>query len=184
VPKKLHKGVLARRILREVSAKKGSFPEFILGIGDDASDEKMFAAIFSFLEEQVDQDGAAASSNVVACIPTTGDNSTSTVSPSTSLFDSSEAERTSLISMNSHKLDLPAYNTEQKQYAFTIAVGKKPSVATQFVHSSQEVEELLLNMTGQLERDETSSSPRNSIKKREEDPHAIACAFYEMSIKS
>ena len=53
VPKLLHKGIVVKRILREISSKKGVFPQFLMVVGDDKSDEPMFNATFDFLAEQV-----------------------------------------------------------------------------------------------------------------------------------
>ena len=52
VPKKLNKGLVAKKILEEVSNTTGGRPiDFILCMGDDVSDEKMFTSVFSFIAE-------------------------------------------------------------------------------------------------------------------------------------
>lgn len=56
VPKLLSKGVLVKRLLRELAAKKRKYPQFTLVVGDDKSDEPMFTASFDYLAEQVDPD--------------------------------------------------------------------------------------------------------------------------------
>ena len=63
VPKRLHKGVVVKQILRALTDKsdEGGEPDFVLCVGDDTSDEKMFSSIFSFLADG-DADGDAAAS--------------------------------------------------------------------------------------------------------------------------
>jgi len=52
VPRNLNKGLMVKNILRQVREVEGERGRnFILCIGDDVSDEKMFTAVFSFLAE-------------------------------------------------------------------------------------------------------------------------------------
>jgi len=52
VPRKLNKGLVVKRILEEVASTTGGKPvDFILCMGDDVSDEKMFTSVFSFISE-------------------------------------------------------------------------------------------------------------------------------------
>lgn len=41
-------------------------------------------------------------------------------------------------------LVLPPFDKEEKQYAYTITVGRKTSNATEFLHNAREVEDLLV----------------------------------------
>ena len=52
VPRKLNKGQVVKKILEEVAGTTGGKPvDFILCMGDDVSDEKMFTSVFSFIAE-------------------------------------------------------------------------------------------------------------------------------------
>ncbi|CAM9367247.1 unnamed protein product [Chrysoparadoxa australica] len=51
VPKRLHKGVVAKAILKGQLKRWGHYPDFVLCVGDDVSDENMFTSIFSFLAD-------------------------------------------------------------------------------------------------------------------------------------
>jgi trehalose 6-phosphate synthase/phosphatase len=52
VPRKLNKGLVVKKILEEVAGTTGGKPvDFILCMGDDVSDEKMFTSVFSFIAE-------------------------------------------------------------------------------------------------------------------------------------
>ncbi|KAG5184819.1 trehalose 6-phosphate phosphatase [Tribonema minus] len=62
VPMRLHKGVVAKTILRQTVERRG-FPDFVLCLGDDVSDEHMFTSVYSFLADvdadvRADEDGA------------------------------------------------------------------------------------------------------------------------------
>lgn len=54
VPALLHKGVVAKTILREMLKKTGHYPDFVLCIGDDVSDEHLFSSVYSFLADMDD----------------------------------------------------------------------------------------------------------------------------------
>lgn len=57
VPKRLHKGVVVSTILRKQRERVGRSPDFVLCIGDDANDEQMFSAVYSFLAQAEQQTG-------------------------------------------------------------------------------------------------------------------------------
>lgn len=57
VPKRLHKGVVVSTILRTQRERRGSNPDFVFCVGDDASDEQMFSAVYSFLAQAEEQAG-------------------------------------------------------------------------------------------------------------------------------
>jgi trehalose 6-phosphate synthase/phosphatase len=129
VPKKLHKGVVVKRLLREVSIRDGRFPDFIMCIGDDKSDEAMFTEVFSFLGDQGDP-SASASTSASALVPISGEGG---------------GEGEGEIAAG----ELPAFDPSQKQYAFTITVGKKSkSIASQFVHDCASVQSLCCELAG------------------------------------
>lgn len=129
VPKKLHKGVVVKRLLREVSIRDGRFPDFIMCIGDDKSDEAMFTEVFSFLGDQGDP-SASASTSASALVPISGEGG---------------GEGEGEIAAG----ELPAFDPSQKQYAFTITVGKKSkSIASQFVHDCASVQSLFCELAG------------------------------------
>eukprot|EP00752_Nemacystus_decipiens_P011628 g10323.t1 len=58
VPKRLHKGVVVSTILRTQRERRGSNPDFVFCVGDDASDEQMFSAVYSFLAQAEEQAGS------------------------------------------------------------------------------------------------------------------------------
>lgn len=57
VPKRLHKGVVVSTILRTQRERCGSNPDFVFCVGDDASDEQMFSAVYSFLAQAEEHAG-------------------------------------------------------------------------------------------------------------------------------
>mmetsp|Transcript_921 Transcript_921/g.1381 ORF Transcript_921/g.1381 Transcript_921/m.1381 type:complete len:570 (+) Transcript_921:75-1784(+) len=59
VPHRLHKGVVAKSILSRTIQKYG-YPDFVLCMGDDVSDEHMYTSVYSFL---VDVDAEAEPGN-------------------------------------------------------------------------------------------------------------------------
>lgn len=96
VPRKLNKGLVISNVLgNQLGSQSGS--DFILCMGDDISDEKMFTSVFSSIAEQQNR------------------------------IQSTEGKAT---------------------YAFTVAVGKKASNASYFVHKAEDVANLLIRMSG------------------------------------
>lgn len=54
VPRRLNKGLIVKKVLQEVAAKNGGQGvDFILCMGDDISDEKMFTVSFYQLNQRV-----------------------------------------------------------------------------------------------------------------------------------
>ena len=51
VPLRLHKGVIAKTILRSVLKTTGGYPDFVLCVGDDVSDEHMFTRYVSACDQ-------------------------------------------------------------------------------------------------------------------------------------
>lgn len=91
VPRKLNKGIVVKKVLRS-----HKLPDFILCVGDDISDEKMFTSILAVIAQRHD-------------------------------FKSSN---------------------QNPKHTFTVTVGKKVSNASFFVESSQDVADLLVEMSG------------------------------------
>jgi trehalose 6-phosphate synthase/phosphatase len=121
VPRKLNKGIIVKKILRDRNAVDITCPvDFVLCFGDDISDEKMFTSVFTFMAEQGDPD------NCSPIPPVVGDDGTYHVGGDVALRD---------------QLRLP-----NPQYCFTVAVGKKPSHASFFVNDAQEVAKCLISL--------------------------------------
>lgn len=57
VPKRLHKGVVVSTILTTQRERCARNPDFVFCLGDDASDEQMFSAVYSFLAQAEEQSG-------------------------------------------------------------------------------------------------------------------------------
>lgn len=77
VPRRLNKGLVVKKVLREMANEGKGDPDFILCVGDDISDEKMFTAVFSFVSELHNDDTphqekkSAGSSNNIYCFTLT-----------------------------------------------------------------------------------------------------------------
>jgi len=126
VPRRLNKGLIVKKVLREVAARKGGDGvDFCICMGDDVSDEKMFAAVYSFFAE-LNEDYL----NVV---------------PSPAILGGG-AGRGHFLMHETPSLQIK--NTNEPMYAFTIAVGKKPSHASQYVDDARDVAHVLNAMTG------------------------------------
>lgn len=125
VPRMLHKGVVAKNVLREISSRTGEFPQFVLAVGDDNADEPTFSAVFDFLAEQTSLQSEEESKkrSVAQPMMTDGDVSTSST------------------------VSLPNCGPPRDQYAFTVTVGEKGSTnASEFLYNSREVEDLLVSL--------------------------------------
>jgi trehalose 6-phosphate synthase/phosphatase len=125
VPRKLNKGLLVKKVLQEVSAQYPEGVDFILCMGDDISDEKMFTSVFSFIAALGDEARPAGP-------PVLRDD-------------------------GSYEPSVPANAViPDPQYAFTVAVGKKPSHASTYVNSAAEVASLLVMLaSGDLPQEGT-----------------------------
>uniref|UniRef100_A0A7S2MWR0 Trehalose 6-phosphate phosphatase n=1 Tax=Helicotheca tamesis TaxID=374047 RepID=A0A7S2MWR0_9STRA len=137
VPRRLNKGLIVKKVLRDVAARNGggrSGVDFILCMGDDISDEKMFTSVFSFIAEMEED-----SKNVIPSPPVLGD----------------DAHVISTLGYLAHDGDAhmeEATPTTQKEedastFAFTVAVGKKASHASQYVNDATDVANLLVSMS-------------------------------------
>ena len=127
VPRRLNKGLIVKKVLREVAARNGGDGvDFILCMGDDVSDEKMFASVYSFISE-IDEDY----SNVL---------------PSPTVLHSDEQDSSMYFLEETPSLKWK--DSKQPIFAFTVAVGKKPSHAALYVDDARDVANVLMSMTG------------------------------------
>jgi len=127
IPRRLNKGIIVKKILRDIAARdENAGVDFILCMGDDVSDEKMFTSVFSFVSE-MDEEYA----NVV---------------PSPPVMQLSHG---TLSASQSFLVEAPSVRCKDANApisAFTVAVGKKPSHASQYVDSAEDVADLLVKM--------------------------------------
>lgn len=119
VPRKLNKGLIVTKVLRDI----GPAADFCLCLGDDISDEKMFTSVFSFLAE-AGQDPTLRRPGPPVLEP---DGSVAAQDDETSAMDASSPERV---------------------YAYTVAVGRKQSHASFFVNGAQDVANALVVLAG------------------------------------
>jgi len=114
VPRKLNKGLIVKKVLRDISKTPGEPPiDFCLCLGDDISDEKMFTSLFSFIAEM-------------------GDSSAAHLDPPVHNADGT-------LDKPRPSLTLAQKPIPDPMYCFACAVGKKPSSATMYVTDAQEV---------------------------------------------
>mmetsp|Transcript_21284 Transcript_21284/g.30122 ORF Transcript_21284/g.30122 Transcript_21284/m.30122 type:complete len:1342 (-) Transcript_21284:135-4160(-) len=139
VPRKLNKGLIVKKVLRDVAAKNGGI-DFILCMGDDISDEKMFTSVFSYIAEVGDDD-----EDIVPSPPVIGEGSNSHGGG-----DDAQMEDVSTGFGNQH-ITTGSGGTELRDpfYAFTTAVGRKHSHASQYVNDAEEVAHLLVRLSGE-----------------------------------
>ena len=126
IPRKLNKGIIVKKILRDVGARNDNAGvDFILCMGDDVSDEKMFTSVFSYLSE-IDDDyvNVTPSPPVVQLTPGTV--------PAAMPFLVEPA------SARCRGLDV--------MHTYTVSVGKKATHASQYVDSAEDVADLLVKM--------------------------------------
>jgi trehalose 6-phosphate synthase/phosphatase len=117
VPQKLNKGLFVKKVLRDVAQQNREGIDFILCMGDDISDEKMFTSVYSYVAEIGDEDNAQPNPPVVGEDP-------ATVQP------------------------IVATQASDPMYTYAVAVGKKPSHASQWVTDGVEVGSLLVTLSG------------------------------------
>jgi trehalose 6-phosphate synthase/phosphatase len=119
VPRKLNKGLIVKKTLTDIASSSGDGVDFILCLGDDVSDEKMFASVFSYIAEVGDATHATPGPRVVN-EDGTFDYNVQQMAPS----------NVSII--------------RDPMYCYTVAVGKKPSYASMYVNDAQEVANALV----------------------------------------
>mmetsp|Transcript_4143 Transcript_4143/g.11864 ORF Transcript_4143/g.11864 Transcript_4143/m.11864 type:complete len:1271 (-) Transcript_4143:633-4445(-) len=119
VPRKLNKGLIVKKVLRDISKTPHEPPiDFCLCLGDDISDEKMFTSVFSFIAEM-------------------GDSSAAHLDPPVYNADGSLEEPKPALTLAEKRIPDP-------MYCFACAVGKKPSSASMYVTDAQEVANALV----------------------------------------
>jgi trehalose 6-phosphate synthase/phosphatase len=141
VPRQLNKGLIVRKVLQEVSTH--DVVDFILCMGDDIHDEKMFTSVSSFIADQDDADHATKAPPVVDLAGNPLLDDSSTISNTNSMMKG-------VTNTSNDNVDV---------HAFTVAVGKKPSHAFAYVDDSSDVASLLLRLAG---LDEDSQPSRHS----------------------
>jgi trehalose 6-phosphate synthase/phosphatase len=118
VPRKLNKGLIVTKVLRDV----GPSVDFCLCMGDDISDEKMFTSVFSFLAESGQDPSQRRPGPPVL-------QADGTVVPEPD---------------NSEDME----DSPERIYAYTIAVGKKQTHASFFVNGAHDVANTLVTLSG------------------------------------
>jgi len=116
VPRKLNKGLIVKRVLRHCAARYPEGVDFIMCLGDDVSDEKMFTSVFSFIAELGDEANSKPGPPVVR--------ENGQVEPLVDVL-------------------CPAA-VPDPLYCFTVAVGKKATHASTFVNDAQDVANVLV----------------------------------------
>lgn len=128
IPRKLNKGIIVKKILRDVAARdQNAGVDFILCMGDDVSDEKMFTSALSFVSE-MDEDYHNVEPSPTVTMLSEG-----------MVLNASQPYATEAQCVRCKDLTLP-------MFLFTVAVGKKPTHASQYVDSSDDVADLLVKL--------------------------------------
>jgi len=115
VPRKLNKGLIVKKVLRDTTLTTGF--DFCLCFGDDISDEKMFTSVFSHIAEM-------------------GDDTNSVSGPPVMFADGSVLPEIATVG--------GAAPIKDPLYSYTVAVGKKSSHASTYVNGPQEVANALV----------------------------------------
>ncbi|KAL7566116.1 hypothetical protein ACA910_003890 [Epithemia clementina (nom. ined.)] len=119
VPRQLNKGLIVKKVLRDTSMKHHPGVDFVLCLGDDISDEKMFASVFSFMAEMGDEENSHPGPPVMA----------------DGGFEEEEDD---------YMEDSTPTKTPDQVYCFTVAVGKKQTHASFYVNGAQDVANALV----------------------------------------
>lgn len=117
VPRMLDKGLIVKKVLHDTArnhALEGNGVDFVLCMGDDISDEKMFSSVYSF---------AAADEHGEDVIPPVFDEDGM-------LLDATDTDA---------PMDTATAVMPDPAYIYTVAVGKKPTLANTYVNDGQEV---------------------------------------------
>eukprot|EP00929_Paragymnodinium_shiwhaense_P021255 TRINITY_DN13914_c0_g2_i1.p1 TRINITY_DN13914_c0_g2~~TRINITY_DN13914_c0_g2_i1.p1 ORF type:complete len:1103 (+),score=290.37 TRINITY_DN13914_c0_g2_i1:192-3500(+) len=134
----VNKGVACHKVLKEAQEVLGNSPDFVLCIGDDRSDEDMFAAVSKFYRYAV-QESEPATPHRLQNSP----NSTP-MTNKTSMRGSDDAPTP----MTAKQKQASISNLTKGQY-WTVTVGRKPSNAKHFVRDVGEVSDLLTKLSQQ-----------------------------------
>lgn len=117
VPRKLNKGLFVKKVLRDAARDSNQGIDFILCMGDDISDEKMFTSVYSYVAEIGDEENAQPNPPI--------------------MNEDLKAEE-----------PMKSMTVRDPMYTYNVAVGKKPSHASQWVSDGMEVASLLVHLTG------------------------------------
>jgi len=139
VPRRLNKGLIVRKVLTD--AASSSDVDFILCMGDDISDEKMFTSVMSFVAD-TEQGGSSSPDHPAR----------SNEMEDIMAIDSSIPENSSASGMSTAK------NSNDPMYCYTVTVGKKTSHASRYVEDARDVANLLITMSGGDVKNDRSSS--------------------------
>jgi trehalose-phosphatase len=140
VPSKLNKGLIVRKVLHDTTVRQdmdGDGVDFVLCVGDDVSDEKMFTSVYSFAAGL----GDSSSGNYGG--PPLLDEDGEAEDVETDHMDTTTSTN-SLSGMAGAGGGAAANLIPDPMYAFTVAVGKKPTHAISFVNDSYEVANALV----------------------------------------
>lgn len=118
VPRKLNKGLVVKKVLRDISRESvDQGIDFCMCLGDDISDEKMFTSVFSFIAEMGHEESAQPDPPVINEDGSLGN------PPDWSMLKTKVSD---------------------PMYCYTCAVGKKPSHASMYMTDSKEVADALV----------------------------------------
>lgn len=134
VPRKLNKGLIVKKVLRDISRTRKDPIDFVLCLGDDISDEKMFTSVLSFVAEMGDEGRSSPDPPVV------GHDGSLEPSPNWSTIQTPISD---------------------PLYCYTCTVGKKPSHASFFVNDAQDVADGLILLARGSGADPLSASWRS-----------------------
>lgn len=138
VPRMLNKGLIVKKALREVAARHGGDGvDFVLCMGDDISDEKMFTAAFSFASEMGED-----VTNVNPSPDVVGDGG------DTSILATASEDDDDVPMAEEQPLKRRMGSEHNPLFMFTAAVGKKPTHASNYVNDAWDVGSLLVTLSG------------------------------------
>lgn len=146
VPRMLNKGLIVKKALREVAARRGGEGvDFVLVMGDDISDEKMFTAAFSFASEtDVDVTDVVPSPDVIGGGGDVGGSN----DPNGSILATGSEEDDDNVPMMDEQPLKTRSGPDNPLFMFTAAVGKKPTHASNYVNDAWDVGSLLVTLSG------------------------------------
>jgi len=142
----IDKGKAVARVVQEINEQFG-FPDFILCIGDDRSDEDMFDVVNQL--SQSSQASARKSSSGMTSTSSSGTSCKDTFRTAPSMGTISEDSLSNNPATDAGKGRVSVTVDDmsfQKSKCYTVTVGRKPSKATHYVKDVGEVSDLLVKM--------------------------------------
>ncbi|KAH0488277.1 MAG: hypothetical protein KVP17_005122 [Porospora cf. gigantea B] len=141
----------------QMLVEQGKIPDFVLCIGDDRSDEDMFASVTKFMQKFIHAEGTPKLAPVDKPLQYTGqeqaDNTLERLMrqtlPTSSNSRTKSFPHTRLLSSIAHE-SAPRYRPGvdcPPPYVVTVTVGRKPSHAGFYVNDPQEVSQLLTGLS-------------------------------------